>query len=86
MKRLVTFAVLLALSTSVQAAPPQSFSPPAYTAPPIVAPYPQYPAQPMQVQPTPTFRWGWFGADYYRPATIKQRDYNGGYRQWGYRW
>lgn len=47
--------------------------------------HPAHSAYPPVAVGGSTFRWGWFGAEYYPPAPVMHRDYNRGWRQWHYR-
>ena len=83
MKSYAMAAFLLAtVSGSAMAAPPTTMPSnyrSAYVHPKVM----YYQPQPT-LQPVPSFRWGWFGAQTYPSPPMMQRDYTGGYRQWSH--
>jgi hypothetical protein len=82
MKRTILVAcMLLCGTTSLAATRPQ------VQRATFMTPYahPADPSYPIGYGHVP-YRWGWFGADHYPPAPVMHRDYNGGWREWHYRW
>ncbi len=82
MKRLLLVACVAAGCVPAAAAPRGQVTPTTFTAP---QPYYADSSCGMDYGQVP-YRWGWFGADHYPPAPVMHRDYNGGWRQWYYRW
>lgn len=46
---------------------------------------PPYAGPTNHAQASPTFRWGWFGAEHFYPSHQAHRDYNGDVLRWS-RW